>query len=106
MLTAGLFAPSWIEWWSAPELGKTLMRTTSEFDQPLHGIASLLARGYLRFASAETPEAVNTRYTPAVLACLEESAPTRLSVPSGLRLGESETPRTDHEQEDDRWRWM
>jgi hypothetical protein len=72
----------------------------------LSAIASLLARGYLRVASAGSPETVSPPNTPAVLACLDESAPIRLSVPSGLRPGESRPPHNDHEPEDDRWQWM
>lgn len=69
----------------------------------LSAVASLLARGYLRFTS---PETVNAPNTPAVLACLDESAPIRLSVPSGLRPGESRPPQTDQEPEDEGWQWM
>jgi hypothetical protein len=79
---------------------------TEEFDQSLHGLAVLLARGYLRLQASANSQGAQKPTLASVPTCLLVSAENRLSVPSGLRLGESETPRNDHQLEDDKWQWM
>jgi hypothetical protein len=79
----------------------------SETMKEVHAIAVILARGYLRWRSADVSEAMEKPSLGSIPACLDLTPRILVSVPSGELTGDTGRPQHDPvEEETDGWNWI